>query len=135
MGAERRAGSDEYKERQKLVQLRVETITIQRKAAEAEKQRREQELAELRKGSRENEKARALARREAAKALSVYAKQRYDRTLRLLEKKGASEEEVAEVRPVTPEELDAMIAGSPLVTTSLTYFARWLGERGLWPGR
>ena len=43
------------------------------------------------------------------------------------------EEEVSEIRSVTQDELTAMIAGDDKVTTSLTYFASWISERGLWP--
>lgn len=45
------------------------------------------------------------------------------------------EDEVAEVRPVKKDELTAMIEGEERVTTSLTYFAGWIVERGLWHAR
>lgn len=45
------------------------------------------------------------------------------------------EDEVSEIRAATPGQLRAMIEGDDLVTTSLTYFAGWLAERGLWPAR
>ncbi len=45
------------------------------------------------------------------------------------------EDEVAEVRTVTCDGLRRMIDGDALVTTSLTFFAEWIAQQGLWAAR
>jgi isopentenyldiphosphate isomerase len=42
------------------------------------------------------------------------------------------EEEVAEVRPFTASETDALLSGAEPLTLSLPFFVRWIRDRGLW---
>jgi RND family efflux transporter MFP subunit len=77
---------------QPLAQLRIKTIDLEVRAARAELHLRMHELAELKAGSRPEEKARARAALEQARALFEYADSRLARTAALPEAASSQEE-------------------------------------------
>ncbi len=74
---------DRVEKGQALCQLLTETISLQIKAAEAEKRLRESELAELKSGSRPEEVSQAEARMQAAQSTRDFAAARLKRAVQL----------------------------------------------------
>ncbi len=87
---------DAVKEDDVLVELRIDAVAIQLKAAEAELRFRQKELDELENGSRQEEIDRAEAEVWAAAAVRDYAAQRLRRTEQLAEQRVITEEELQE---------------------------------------
>jgi HlyD family secretion protein len=87
---------DRVEKGQPLAVLRTETLEIELRAAKAELQLRQQELAELINGSRPEEIWEAEAQLAAAGALMEYTSQRLARTQRLLQTNAATEEDLQE---------------------------------------
>jgi RND family efflux transporter MFP subunit len=87
---------DQVKQGQKLAQLLTGTIDIEVAAAEAQLALRTHELAELRAGTREEEKAQAQARAAAAAAVADYARRKLRRIQDLAKKGSATADELEE---------------------------------------
>lgn len=89
---------DRVKKGDALCQLLTETISLQISSAEAELRLREEELNELKNGTRPEEIDQALARKESAQAMLDYAKGRYQRAKRLSQQAQViTEEQLEEV--------------------------------------
>lgn len=95
---------DRVKKGSPLCQLLTETISLQISSAEAELRLRDEELNELKNGTRPEEINQSLARKESAQALLDYAKGRYQRAKRLSQQAQVITEEQLE------ESLSAFIA-------------------------
>lgn len=76
---------DRVSKTQPLCRLLTETISLQVSAAEAELRLHEEELRELKNGSRPEEIAQAKARMEAAEAVNDFAQGRFKRAEQLVE--------------------------------------------------
>lgn len=76
-----------------LCQLLTRTIELQIEAARAELLLRDEELNELNAGSRPDEIAQALARRDSTKALRDFAKDRFERAAELIKRGNVITEE------------------------------------------
>lgn len=85
---------DRVEEGQPLAQLRIQTITAQLEAARAEQTLREQELEELRNGTRPQELRQAEEHMLAMQALREYAEKKLLHTQALFEKRAASEDQL-----------------------------------------
>ena len=85
---------DKVKKDQPLAQLRLDALQIQRAAAVADLDLRQQELAEMENGSRPEEVDQAKAKVQGAKALLDYRQSRLKRIRELIEKRATSTEEL-----------------------------------------
>lgn len=83
---------------QPLAQVRTKTFDIQLDAAKAELASRQQELAELKNGTRPEEIAQAKARMLGAEAQVEYTKARAERITQLFNRRATSQEELDEAR-------------------------------------
>lgn len=92
-----------------LCQLLTETINLQIAAAEAELRLREEELRELKNGTRREEVAQAKARMESAAAVEEFAKGRFKR----------AEQLVQQGRTLTQEQLEEYLSSSITATRTL----------------
>ena len=92
---------DRVKAGQPLAQLLTDTISLELEAAEAELTLFQEELAELENGNRPEDVEQARARMEQSKALSEYARTKYERMQRLFrEGRAVTEEELEETLSV-----------------------------------
>lgn len=87
---------DRVSKNQKLCQIRTRTLELQLAAAQAELAVREQELAELKNGSRPEEIEQARARMVAAQADREYTKARFERKQSVFNRQAGSQEELDE---------------------------------------
>ena len=94
----------------KLAQLRTGTLEIELAGAQAERELRAQELAELKAGARPEELAQAAARKLSAKASHEFAKSKYDRTLALFKRgRAATEADLDEARSLSLQAEQALL--------------------------
>lgn len=100
---------DRVKKDQPLAQLRLDALKIQRAAAMAELDLREQELAEMENGSRPEELDQAKARVAGAKALMEYRQSRLKRLQELIERKAASTDEFQDASSVADQAVAAYL--------------------------
>ena len=85
---------DKVKKDQPLAQLRLDALEIQRAAALADLDLRQQELEEMQNGARPEEIDQAKAKVQGAKALMDYRQSRLKRFRELMEKKATSTDEL-----------------------------------------
>lgn len=93
---------DRVTKTQPLCRLLTETISLQIAAAEAELRLRDEELRELKNGSRPEEVAQAKAKMEAAEAVHNFAEARFKR----------AEQLVAQGRTLTQEQLEEYLSAA-----------------------
>lgn len=83
---------DRVEKNQPLCQIRTRTFDIQLQAAKAELVARQQQLAELKNGTRPEELAQAKARALGAEALMNYSRSRAERLQELMQRRATSQE-------------------------------------------
>lgn len=95
---------------QPLAKLDTKTLEIQQAGAQAELSIREQELAELENGSRDEERASAEARMLGAKALNEYAQNRFKRLETLFARNVTSEDDLQDASSVAEQARQRYVA-------------------------
>lgn len=85
---------DRVTKKQPLARLLTKALEIQRDAALAELDLRQQELNELEAGARPEELEQARAHMDAVQALADYSKSKYERTKALIERRAASADQL-----------------------------------------
>lgn len=81
-----------------LAQLRTESLQIELRAAKAESELRQQELAELKNGSRPEEKTEARAKFSAAEIVRKNANAKHERAIALFEKNAINQVDLDDAR-------------------------------------